>query len=80
MTNKLNFPEGRTFGHHFLKRMSFAMIPMMYKLGMMTTLLITLTIMSTKGLAVGVLLLILAISQVSYNPLERPNPHKHPPP
>uniref|UniRef100_A0A182K1K6 Protein osiris 22 n=1 Tax=Anopheles christyi TaxID=43041 RepID=A0A182K1K6_9DIPT len=46
--------EGRTFGHHFLKRISFAMIPAAFIVGVITTLLSALTVVSMKGLGVGV--------------------------
>lgn len=48
------FPEARTFGHHFLKRISFAMIPAAFIVGVITTLLAALTIVSMKGLGIGV--------------------------
>lgn len=48
------FLEGRTFGHHFLKRISFAIIPAAFVVGVITTLLGALTIVSIKGLGVGV--------------------------
>lgn len=44
----------RTFGHHFLKRISFAMLPAAFVVGVITTLLAALTIVSMKGLGVGV--------------------------
>ena len=50
----LNFPEGRTFGHHFLKRISFAIIPAAFVVGVITTLLAALTVVSIKGLGVWV--------------------------
>lgn len=46
--------EARTFGHHFLKRISFAIIPGAFVIGAVTTLLAALTVVSTKGLGVGV--------------------------
>lgn len=46
--------EGRTFGHHFLKRISFAIIPAAFVVGVITTLLAALTVVSIKGLGVGV--------------------------
>lgn len=45
---------GRTFGHHFLKRISFAIIPAAFVVGVITTLLGALTVVSIKGLGVGV--------------------------
>ncbi|XP_013103190.1 protein apnoia [Stomoxys calcitrans] len=56
--------EGRTFGHHFLKRMSFAVVPGAFVVGVITTLLAALTVVSMKGLGVGVILLVLAIGQM----------------
>ncbi|KAL5283443.1 hypothetical protein ACFFRR_005991 [Megaselia abdita] len=46
--------EARTFGHHFLKRISFAIIPGAFVIGAVTTLLAALTVVSMKGLGVGV--------------------------
>lgn len=46
--------EPRTFGHHFLKRVSFALIPASFVVGVITTLLAALTVVSIKGLGVGV--------------------------
>lgn len=48
------FLTARTFGHHFLKRISFAIIPAAFVVGMITTLLGALTIVSVKSLGVGV--------------------------
>lgn len=56
--------EARTFGHHFLKRMSFAVVPGAFVVGVITTLLAALTVVSMKGLGVGVILLVLAIGQM----------------
>lgn len=58
------FPESRTFGHHFLRRISFALVPGAFVVGVITTLLAALTVVSIKGLGVGVILLILAIGQM----------------
>lgn len=54
MTENIFFSEGRTFGHHLLKRLSFAIIPAAFVIGVITTLLAALTIVSIKGLGVGV--------------------------
>lgn len=48
------FIKGRTFGHHFLKRISFAIIPAAFVVGMIFTLLAALTVVSIKSLGVGV--------------------------
>jgi hypothetical protein len=45
---------GRTFGHHFLKRISFAIIPAAFVVGVITTLLAALTVVSIKSLGTGV--------------------------
>ncbi|XP_037807483.1 protein apnoia [Lucilia sericata] len=65
--------ESRTFGHHFLKRMSFAVVPGAFVVGVITTLLAALTVVSMKGLGVGVILLVLAIGQM----LSRALPQVH---
>ncbi|XP_031620843.1 protein apnoia isoform X1 [Contarinia nasturtii] len=54
----------RTFGHHLLKRLTFAIIPTAFVVGVIITLLAALTIVSIKGLGVGVILLIIAIGQI----------------
>ncbi|XP_055587724.1 protein apnoia [Uranotaenia lowii] len=69
--------ESRTFGHHFLKRVSFAMIPAAFVVGVITTLLSALTVVSMKGLGVGVILLVLAVSQILARSFAAPLP---PPP
>ncbi|XP_031620844.1 protein apnoia isoform X2 [Contarinia nasturtii] len=56
--------EARTFGHHLLKRLTFAIIPTAFVVGVIITLLAALTIVSIKGLGVGVILLIIAIGQI----------------
>ncbi|XP_059471380.1 uncharacterized protein LOC132194239 [Neocloeon triangulifer] len=51
--------QGRTF---FKRRLQMALLPIMYKLGVMTTLMGVLVVMVAKSLAIGVILLILAVS------------------
>ncbi|XP_043280110.1 uncharacterized protein [Venturia canescens] len=51
--------EGRTFG---VKRLQFMLMPMMYKMGVMMTMLVVLTVISLKSLAIGVLLLVLKLA------------------
>ncbi|KAG8035698.1 hypothetical protein G9C98_001126 [Cotesia typhae] len=51
--------QGRTFG---IKRIQFMMMPMIFKMGVIMTLLVVLTIISLKGLTVGVILLVLKLS------------------
>ncbi|XP_037030693.1 protein apnoia [Bradysia coprophila] len=59
-----NVTESRTFGHHFLKRISFALIPASFIVGVITTLLAALTVVSIKGLGVGIILLVIAFGQI----------------
>ncbi|RVE52663.1 hypothetical protein evm_002782 [Chilo suppressalis] len=54
---------GRTFGHNALKRLSFIFLPVMFTLGVISTLLMALAVISVKNLAIGVILLIVGISQ-----------------
>ncbi|CAH2245028.1 uncharacterized protein LOC120627686 [Pararge aegeria] len=54
---------GRTFGHNALKRLSFIFLPVMFTLGVISTLLMSLAVISVKNLAIGVVLLIVAVSQ-----------------
>lgn len=63
---------GRTFGHHFLKRISFAMIPAAFTVGVITTLLAALTVVSMKGLGVGVILLVIAVGQILARAIPQP--------
>lgn len=44
--------------------MSFAIVPGAFVIGVITTLLAALTVVSMKGLGVGVILLVLAIGQM----------------
>ncbi|XP_067004506.2 uncharacterized protein [Anabrus simplex] len=57
-------PDGRTFGFGARKRLMMALLPMMYKMGVMTTMLGGLIILTLKGLAIGVILLVLAMSNL----------------
>ncbi|XP_063631250.1 protein apnoia [Cydia splendana] len=54
---------GRTFGHNALKRLSFIFLPVMFTLGVISTLLMALAVISVKNLAIGVMLLIVSVSQ-----------------
>ncbi|CAB3223659.1 unnamed protein product [Arctia plantaginis] len=56
---------GRTFGHNALKRLSFIFLPVMFTLGVISTLLMALAVISVKNLAIGVLLLIVSVSQAA---------------
>ncbi|KAK0080059.1 hypothetical protein PV325_000486 [Microctonus aethiopoides] len=51
--------QGRTFGQ---KRIQFMLMPLMFKMGVMTTILIVLTVISLKGLTIGMILLLLKLS------------------
>ncbi|XP_051172770.1 uncharacterized protein LOC127289055 isoform X2 [Leptopilina boulardi] len=52
--------QGRTFGQKRLQLMLMA--PMLYKMGVMMTMLMVLTVISLKGLVIGAILLILKLS------------------
>ncbi|CAG4971594.1 unnamed protein product [Parnassius apollo] len=56
---------GRTFGRFALKRLSFIFLPVMFTLGVISTLLLALAVISVKNLAIGVILLIVGISQAA---------------
>ncbi|XP_076626784.1 uncharacterized protein LOC143344533 [Colletes latitarsis] len=53
--------QARTFG---LKRIQFMMMPMVYKMGVMMTMLTVLTVISLKGLLIGATLLMLKIGTI----------------
>ncbi|XP_057320932.1 uncharacterized protein LOC130664832 [Microplitis mediator] len=53
--------QGRTFG---IKRLQFMMMPMIFKMGVIMTLLVVLTAVSLKGLTVGIILLVLKLSSL----------------
>ncbi|XP_046747404.1 uncharacterized protein LOC124411910 [Diprion similis] len=50
--------QGRTFA---IKRLQFMLLPVMYKMGVLTTLLTVLLIVSLKSLLIGVILLVLKV-------------------
>ncbi|XP_070505594.1 protein apnoia [Chironomus tepperi] len=72
--DETNVEEARTFGHHFLKRISFAIIPAAFVVGVITTLLGALTVVSMKSLGVGVVLLVLTIGQLIARSLPAASP------
>ncbi|XP_076161142.1 uncharacterized protein LOC143143606 [Ptiloglossa arizonensis] len=53
--------QARTFG---VKRLQFMMMPMVYKMGVMMTMLTVLTLISLKGLLIGATLLMLKIGTI----------------
>ncbi|EZA50726.1 hypothetical protein DMN91_001405 [Ooceraea biroi] len=55
----IDLKESRTFGQ---KRIQFMLMPMMYKMGVMMTMLMVLTAISVKGLVIGIILLVLKLS------------------
>lgn len=65
---------GRTF---FKRRLQMALLPIMYKLGVMSTLMGALVIMMIKGLTIGVILLIFAVASAIKHKLNwhQPEPH-----
>lgn len=66
----------RTFGAH-RRRLQLVMLPVMYKLGVITTLLVGLTVLSVKGVTIGVLLLVLAVAGVVAK-VSKYHHHHHP--
>jgi len=54
---------GRTFGVG-KRRIMMALLPIMYKLGVITTMLVVLTVITLKGLTIGVVLLMLSFGGV----------------
>lgn len=64
ITENYEVEQGRSWGHHFLKRVGVLLIPAAFVIGAVTTLLAALTIVSVKGLGVGLILLILTIGQM----------------
>ncbi|XP_026816593.1 uncharacterized protein LOC113556067 [Rhopalosiphum maidis] len=60
-----NSQATRTFGVVGRRRMQmFFMLPVMYKLGVITTLLTGLVVLTLKGVTIGVILLIIALSSI----------------
>ncbi|GAB0087432.1 uncharacterized protein DMENIID0001_017330 [Sergentomyia squamirostris] len=59
-----NVGESRTFGRHLMRRINFVLIPTAFVVGVIATLLATLTVISLKGLGVGVILLVLSVGQI----------------
>nr|CAD7441740.1 unnamed protein product [Timema bartmani] len=53
---------GRTFGAR--KRLMMVLLPMMYKMGAMTTLLVTLVVLVLKSITIGIILLVLAFGNL----------------
>lgn len=56
--------NSRTFGLGVKRRLQMALLPIMYKLGVITTLLVALTVMTLKGLTVGIILLTLTFGGI----------------
>lgn len=68
------FSDTRTFG--LQRRRMQIMLPIMYKLGVITTLLTGLTVLSLKGVTIGMILLMLAITSIVAK-LSSKSPHAH---
>ncbi|XP_025207543.1 uncharacterized protein LOC112603259 [Melanaphis sacchari] len=68
----------RTFGVG-RRRMMF-MLPVMYKLGVITTLLIGLVVLALKGVTIGVILLVIALSSIVAKLSKFHNPYASPMP
>ncbi|CAL1686898.1 unnamed protein product [Lasius platythorax] len=54
------YEEARTFGK--IRRLQFMLMPLIYKMGVMMTMLMVLTAISVKGLFVGIILLVLKLA------------------
>ncbi|XP_011869989.1 PREDICTED: uncharacterized protein LOC105563210 [Vollenhovia emeryi] len=59
LDQEIGLEKPRTFGH---KRIQFMLMPMMYKMGVMTTMLMIITAITAKGLLVGIILLVFKLS------------------
>lgn len=68
----------RTFGVH--RRRMQMMLPIMYKLGVITTLLFGLTVLSVKGVTIGLILLMLAVTGIVTKVSTRQSQHHYAPP
>lgn len=67
LVNQLREQRSFRFGHRFVghrKRLQFALLPIMYKMGVMTTLLTGLTVLALKGLTIGLILLFFALGKL----------------
>ncbi|XP_014204716.1 uncharacterized protein LOC106636737 [Copidosoma floridanum] len=53
--------KARTFG---VKRIQFLLMPLVFKMGVMMTMLVIVTVMSLKGLVIGIILLVLKLSTI----------------
>lgn len=71
----LHFPDTRTFG--IQRRRMQIMLPIMYKLGVITTLLTGLTVLSLKSVTIGVILLMLAVTSIVTKLQLSKSPHVH---
>ncbi|XP_063221327.1 uncharacterized protein LOC134530435 [Bacillus rossius redtenbacheri] len=69
--------DGRTFGAR--KRIAMVLLPIVFKLGVMSTLLVGLTVLVLKGLAIGVILLVLAFGNL-FGKAAHHQPHGWAPP
>ncbi|XP_011157351.1 uncharacterized protein LOC105194227 [Solenopsis invicta] len=58
---EIELTEFRTFGGPG-KRLQFMLMPMMYKMGVMMTMLMVITAISAKGLLIGLMVLVLKLS------------------
>ncbi|KAK6634685.1 hypothetical protein RUM43_012087 [Polyplax serrata] len=81
--NRLREQRSFRFGHRFVghrKRLQFALLPIMYKMGVMTTLLTGLTVLALKGLTIGLILLFFALGNhfLKYSKQWKPSSSQQP--
>lgn len=72
----LSVADERTFGIG-KRRIMMALLPIMFKLGVIMTLLVVLTVISLKGLTVGVILLMLASASIASKFKSKLHDHEH---
>ncbi|CAH1732842.1 unnamed protein product [Aphis gossypii] len=70
----------RTFGVGRRRMQMFFMLPVMYKLGVITTLLTGLVVLTLKGVTIGVILLVIALSSIVAKLSKFHNPYASPMP
>jgi hypothetical protein len=70
------FAERRTFGGP--RKRLMLLLPIMYKMGVMTTMIGGLLVLTLKGLTIGVILLILAVSNLFSKHKQYGHPHYGP--
>lgn len=74
-TGDLQSSVTRTFGVRRRRMQLFVMLPVMYKLGVITTLLTGLVVLTLKGVTIGVILLVIALTGFVAKLSKFHNPH-----